>query len=164
PVVVLAAIVGCSRLVTLTGIGRSSIRPVVALLALFATGLAYRQAGAGPLADGFTLPPKTAHHELADRLLRKVPPGARVSASSSLEPHLSQRQGAFLFPTVSDADYVALDVSATSFPVSPGDVFLRATSLMGDGEWTTLEARDGLLLLARQPALSQPLPANFFSF
>src|SRR5207249_3014213 len=112
--------------------GRAS-RPrclqVLAGLVLVTAALAYRQAGAGPFAEGFVRPERTPHHELADRLVARIPRDARVSASSSLVPHLSQRPDVYLFPTVREAEYVALDVAATPFPISAGDTYLRSMAM-----------------------------------
>jgi hypothetical protein len=80
-----------------------------------------------------------------------------VSASSALVPRLSQRGTLYVFPTVLNAEYVFVDLRASSAPTSPGDVFLRLRDLLASGGWEVQTATDGLLVLHRDdaaPALS----------
>ena len=143
---------------------RLSGATLLGLAALTVAGLGYQRAGAGPLADGFSVPERTPRLALAAELARQIPPDARVSASSSLVAHLSQRSDVYLFPTVRSADYVLLDVGASSFPISAGDVYLRASAMLGNGDWSVQAADSGLLLLRREPATSRPLPDEFYRF
>jgi hypothetical protein len=72
-----------------------------------------------------------------------------VSASSTLVPHLSHRAHLYLFPAVLDAEYVYLDLHATSAPTSPGDVSFRVRDLLRGGGWRLETFSDGLLVLHR---------------
>jgi len=72
-----------------------------------------------PLADH---PPKAAeHHQRVREVLSLIPPDASVSASSTLNPHLSQRQRLFLFP---DLGVCEADNPLTS-PRCPGPGSVR---------------------------------------
>jgi hypothetical protein len=45
-----------------------------------------------------------------NKLLKKIPAKAKVSASSMLLPHLAQRQNIYYFPNVKDAEYIVFSV------------------------------------------------------
>lgn len=159
PILVAAAVFGVaaarqrfSRLATL----------LPAMLAL-GGGLAYAAAGAGPGSDGFRIPPSEARHAALDRAVSLIPPGTRVSASSSVEPHLSRRPNVRLFPTVGDAEYVVVDAVGTSFPTSVSHIYGRTQDLLESGEWRVLFAEHGALVLANEAAPPGALPDAFFA-
>ena len=120
-------------------------------------------------------PVVTRHAEIGRALAASIPTQASVSASSALYPHLSQRAGAYLFPTVHDADYVLVDVSGTAYPGEPGGNRARLRGLLADGTYRLLAAEDGFVLLARtangdspRPDSATPIepqmPASFLDF
>jgi len=119
--------------------------PVVLLPAL----IGYLSAGYGPLAPNYAPAYVTPHAQRAFELAAALPADVGVSASSTLVPHLSHRARLYLFPSVLDADYVYLDLHATSAPTSPGDVFLRTRDMLRGGGWRIDTFSDGLLLLHR---------------
>jgi hypothetical protein len=137
---------------------------VISVLAVLSAAIAYHQAGIGPLVDGLPAPTVLAHHERGRQLVASIPAEASVSASSALYPHLSPRAGAYLFPTVHDADYVLVDVTGSPYPASPGGSHERLTGLLGSGAYRLLAAEDGFLLLGRGPAAEQSLPDRYFDF
>jgi Predicted membrane protein (DUF2079) len=122
-----------------------------------AAGVAYAKEGAGPFAANYAPATITEHARLAARLADSLPPTAAVSASSSLVPRVTQRARVYVFPTVLDAEYVFVDLRATSAPTSPGDVYLSLRDRLASGGWEVETAVDGLLVLHRNdaaPALS----------
>ncbi|HEY3061678.1 MAG TPA: DUF2079 domain-containing protein [Chloroflexota bacterium] len=157
PFVVIAAAAGLRRLRRHAGLA--------AAVLLLTSSAAYLAQGAGPLAANYAPATITAHAQLAQRLAAGLPPSAAVSASSTLAPHLSHRPRLYVFPAVLDAEYVFLDLRATSAPTSPGDVFLRIRDRLARGGWEVAAATDGLLLLHRNdaaPALSvEDLPVDW---
>jgi hypothetical protein len=130
-------------------------RPAVmrgACAALVVTSVAgYVMDGAGPLSGNYAPAMLTEHAIRAAALADSLPADAGVSASSALVPRLSHRPRVYVFPAVLDADYVFLDLRASSAPTSPGDVFMRVQALLADGGWSIEHAGDGLLLLRRSP-------------
>jgi hypothetical protein len=129
--------------------------------------VAYRQDGIGPLVANLRAPMVTPRDDFGRQLAASIPPTASVSASTGLYPHLSQRAGAYLFPTVRNADYVLVDVT-TPYPSEPGGVHARLEGLLSGGAYRLLTAEDGFVLLAhrlvdRAPA-EQPLPDGFLRF
>src|SRR5205823_6607057 len=133
------------------------------LATVLLAGVGYHEAGIGPLVADLPAPERLPRAELGRQLAASIPPHASVSASTMLYPHLSQRAGAYLFPTVHDAEYVLVDVT-TPYPAAPGGAHERLDGLLTSGEYRLLAAEDGFLLLKRGPAAEQPLPDRFFDF
>ena len=137
---------------------------LVSFGALLLSVVAYRQAGIGPLVDGLPPPIVSRHADLGRQLAASIPRDASVTASSALYPHLSQRAEAYLFPTIHDAEYVLVDVSASSYPIEPGGIYERLLELRTGGEYDLLAAEDGFILMKRGYASEQPMPEQFFDF
>jgi len=123
--------------------------------------------GFSPLADGYAAPTITAHARLGAQLLKLIPPGAPVSSMDQLDPHLGDRAESYLFPDVSDAQYVALDVTTNVNPGTPADQYAATEQLLQSRHWEILAADDGYLILHRVarllPAVPR-IPAGFFTF
>ena len=149
PFVTLGAAAGLARLRHRPRVQRG----VAAALAASAV-TAYLTAGAGPLAANYSPAVLTDHAARAAAIAAELPSSAAVSASSSLVPRLTHRARAYVFPTIRDADYVYLDLAASSAPTSAGDVYLRVQSLLASGEWQIARDEDGLLLLQRSDAVT----------
>jgi len=169
PLLVVAAIFGAERMARLSGRfgGRRAADctvGVLSLAAVLAGVVGYRQAGIGPFVEGLPAPVITRHAELGRQLAATIPAHASVSASSALYPHLSQRAGAFMFPTLNDAEYVLVDVAGSAYPSGPGGIHRRLRELLSNGEYRLLAAEDGFVMLKRGPAGEQPLPDRFFDF
>jgi hypothetical protein len=113
-------------------------------------------------------PAAERHAELAATFAAEIPGNAAVSATSALFPRVSRREQVYVFPAVADADFVFLDVIASSAPTSTGDVFARVQRLLHDGDWTVQRAEDGLLLLRHNqggdPVGIDEIPDSFYSF
>jgi alpha-D-xyloside xylohydrolase len=182
PLLVAAAIVGAGRLTGFVGrrsLARASgplpLAPAkrergkrlalaaISLATVLAAAVGYHEAGIGPLVADLPAPIVLPRADLGQQLAASIPPHASVSASTTLYPHLSQRAGAYLFPTVHDAEYVFVDVT-TPYPAAPGGAYERLTGLLTGGEYRLLAAEDGFVLLKRGPAAEQPLPDRFFDF
>jgi predicted membrane protein DUF2079 len=141
---------------------------VLSVAVVLGAGVAYARDGIGPLVADLPAPMVLPHHLLGRQLAASIPPEATVSVTSALYPHLSQRAGAYLFPTLNDADYVLVDVASSPFPAGPGGVHQRVQELLANGSYRLLEADDGFLLLKREsvsdPSAQRELPDRFFSF
>jgi uncharacterized membrane protein len=110
----------------------------------------------------------TTHDRLGDEIAASIPPGASVSAQSTLAPHVSHRFAVYQFPSGAyDADYVFLDVTAGDYYpfTGPGDFVSAVQATLASGDFEIATAQDGYLLLRRAPdAGSITLPASFYSF
>jgi uncharacterized membrane protein len=170
-VVVASAVFGLARLAALAP--RRGIPPhlVVAggsLVVLVVSLANARVNGFAPFSAAFEWPAITPHVLLGERMLARIPPDAAVSAQDTLDPHLSDRAAIYLFPDTQDADYVALDASASPIPASPASLQRTVEAMLRSRRWDVLFADDGYLLLHRRtgaPARTAPtLPAAFYRF
>jgi uncharacterized membrane protein len=143
------------------------------LLVLLFALRAQRDHGYTALAKGFTWPVVTAHAQLADSIVKRIPPDASVSAQTDLVPHLSQRRHIYLFPDhLEDADYIFLDVTGSLYPQSLAvrAYMDQAHALLTGGRYHVIVADDGYLLLAKgrgptlDPADLWGLPQSFYRF
>ena len=108
--------------------------------------------GIAPLSRRFTLEAVSEHARRAQPFIEQVnalPPDVAISASSGLYPHVSHRETAYLFPTVSDAEYVLLDTTGPSSPASAGDHFQIVRELLDYAEFGVAGSDHGFLLLER---------------
>lgn len=145
--------------------GATSRRLVVALAAIVAAASlgTHVVLGAGPGGRGFGPQPPDAHARMLNRFLAEIPPGDPVSVSSALYPHVSHREGVYLFPTVLDAREVLLDLTTTPFPQQWSGQRLGLLTLLQQGSFGVVDAEDGYVLL-RRGAPASNLPARALSF
>lgn len=132
--------------------------------------------GFGPGSAGFFFPPVTAHERLGHRLLALIPPSASVAAQDQLDPHLSDRADVYLFPDWNhlpgvfgrQADYIFLDVTTDTFPITPAKLVQDVNYLLRDPAhpYGIVAAEDGYLLLKKgRRGAHVLLPTSpFFSF
>ncbi|MFN2291488.1 MAG: DUF2079 domain-containing protein [Anaerolineae bacterium] len=108
--------------------------------------------GISPLSRRFALEPVTEHSHRARPLFERVnalPADVAVSASSGLYPHVAHRELVYLFPTVSDAQYVLVDVTGPGTPAPAGEQYQLIRELLDQGQFGLADSDDGFLLLAR---------------
>ncbi len=133
-----------------------------------------------PFSDAFQWPEVTSHTLLAQRFIDLIPPGASVSAQSSLVPHISHRERIYLFPYADEqADYIFLDVTSDMYPLYLSSYTSEVKKVLLSGAYGIMAAQDGYLLLKRglpPPAIAPyspvasgqnalpELPAAFCSF
>jgi uncharacterized membrane protein len=173
PVFVIAAIYGFRRL-SLWMSNRSSAMTLrrhdattllIIWLLVWSLGYHYLR-GWTPLARDFDWPQRTSHHQLLTRFTDQIPPEAPLSATPPLHPHLAHRERIYVFPTVADAKFVLLDVSAR-IDSHPNDVRATFDALIKSGEFGVMDAADGYVLLARGEGSGdskQTLPDAFYDF
>ncbi len=104
-----------------------------------------------------------AHDQLAQRFLQQIPPDATVAAQGDLYPHVSGRKIAYHLPDVNDAEYVWVDVAASSQTMHPNDLKRIVDNLLRSGEFGVQDAADGYLLL-RRGLRERELPDAFYDF
>jgi uncharacterized membrane protein len=150
-------------------------RLIMTALTLYATvfgAYSAREHGHTPLTPGIVWPQSTAHSQLANQLIKLIPPDASVCAQTDLVPHISNRRFIYLYPyQMTSADYIFLDVTGSVYPLTSRDVYAQQVQgLLRDTDYHTVAATDGYLLLERGagPALdpSDPygLPSSFYTF
>lgn len=101
-----------------------------------------------------------ADHEPGSReqhiqlLLDKIPPNASVSASDDLNPHLSERQYIFVFPSFTDsthnfsAQFIIVDLDNV-LPQSRNDVTNQLNQLVSSGQYRVIGHAENVLLLEK---------------
>ncbi len=113
---------------------------------------------AKPLLDGFW-----ADHEPGSReqhiqqLLALIPPDASVSASSNINPHVSERQLLAVFPainvngidTTDTVQYIIVDLNAV-FPEDRGPTTNKLNHLKRSGQYIEIGRAEGVVLLVRR--------------
>jgi uncharacterized membrane protein len=108
--------------------------------------------GVSPLSRRFTLEPVSEHARRASPFIERVndlPPDVPVSVGSNLYPHAGHRERVYLFPTVSDARFILLDMTGPSSPVGPGDQRQIVREQLEYGEFGVAQGEHGFLLLER---------------
>jgi len=92
-----------------------------------------------------------------EQLLARIPPTASVSASSNLNPHVSERQGLAVFPYITYdlpngssaiVQYVIVDLDGV-FPQDRGYVAQELDHLQRTGQYVVLGRTEGVVLLVR---------------
>ena len=141
---------------------------VIALsaLVLLASSYNHRQLGISPLSTTFSVPRITDHHRQVKEIMRQIPDGVSVSAQSNLYPHLGHREKAYLFPAINDAEYIILDITSPSYPITLDRMYSEIWSLLRSPEFELIGARDGCLLLRKSSSgeVTITLPDEFYSF
>ncbi|MEJ2210222.1 MAG: DUF2079 domain-containing protein, partial [Anaerolineae bacterium] len=125
------------------------------------------QNGITPPARRFVLEPVTEHARRAAPLIQHVndlPPEVPISAGSNLYPQVAHRQRVYLFPTVSDAEFVLLDVTGPGSPVGAGQQRTLVRDLLDYGQFGVAAADDGILLLERGLADYRLAPSFYDAF
>jgi uncharacterized membrane protein len=138
-------------------------RSLVLVLAWLLAVVTVYQAFVGftPLSMLYRVPRVTAHHRLVTRFVQQIPPDAIVSAQIPLHPHVSSRALIYPFPTVADAEYVLLDVTARP-TMHPNDLKSSIERLLSSDGFGVLDAADGYVLLKRGAA-QNTLPESFYT-
>ena len=124
-------------------------------LLLASAVLAQMWVGASPLRPGFAWPAADARAPQALAALDAVPPGASVSATSALYPHLSARHDAYWFPSTSNASWQALDVAGSTHPLTPVEMRDAVLQQLARPGMELVAASAGVLILHRQPSLAR---------
>jgi uncharacterized membrane protein len=112
----------------------------------------HRTNGISPLSRRFALEPVSEHARRAGPFVERVndlPPDVPISVGSNLYPHVGHRERVYLFPTISDAQFVLLDVTGPSSPVGPGDQRQIVRELLDYGQFGVAQSDHGFLLLER---------------
>jgi uncharacterized membrane protein len=135
--------------------GRSVFWSICLALAALGLGIAlgyHHDNGVSPLSRRFALDPVSEHARRAQPFfewIHRLPPEVPISASSSIYPHVAHRERVYLFPTVSDAQFILLDVTGPPSPVGIGDQRQIVGALLDYAEFGVAASDHGFLLLER---------------
>ena len=109
-------------------------------------------AGISPLSRRFSPEPVSEHARRAVPFMEQVnalPPETPVSVGSNLYPHVAHREHVYLFPTISDAQFILLDVTGPGAPAGAGDQRQIVRELLEYGQFGIAASDHGFLLLER---------------
>jgi len=168
PLIIIAAIYGAGLLIRLARrwlqVKRSFLVLMLVAYVLILSLFYHAALGYTPLAAGFEWPAVGDHERLATRFFQQVPPNAVLSAQTTLNPHLSQRETIYSFPLMEeDTEYVLLDVTASIYPLTDQAEYYEQVRALLEGDFGVVAAEDGYLLLKRdEPRRS--LPPSFYTF
>jgi hypothetical protein len=112
----------------------------------------HHREGISPLSRRFGFEPVSARARHAAPLIEwvnRLPPDVPISASSGLYPHVAHRERVYLFPTVSDAQVLFLDVTGPPSPVGLGEQYGRVRALLDYAQFGVVRSDYGFLLLQR---------------
>ncbi len=158
PFLVLGTIAGAKRLLSFDG--KLLRTGLVAWVLLFSFGYHHLR-GFTPLAWGFSFKKVTHHNQELGSFQKLIPKDASLTTNTSLYPHFSDRMTIYSLPTIDDAEYVLIDVTANAdmHPVDLRNLYEKALS-RGYG---IVEAKDGYILL-KKGAKGKSLPDEFYDF
>jgi len=96
-------------------------------------------------------PAPTERVEALDEAVSLIPEEARVSATNNIGPHLAHRRHLYLFPTVSDAEYVILDETAPGYDTQIEPILnLQSTQeIRRSGEYEEIFAEEGVVVFRK---------------
>jgi uncharacterized membrane protein len=121
-------------------------------LGLGVAGVHHYGNGVSPLSRRFALEPLTEHARRVQPLIERIqdlPPEVATSVGSNLYPQTGHRQRVYLFPTISDAQFILLDVTGPPSPVGVGDQRHIVRELLDYAQFGVAESDHGFLLLER---------------
>jgi uncharacterized membrane protein len=84
------------------------------------------------------------------KLIKTIPPKAKVSASDHLLSHLAQRQSIYLFPDVKDAEYIFFSVYDNYFMLSHMENEKRRNEYLFSPEWEIIAKEFPVFLLKKK--------------
>jgi uncharacterized membrane protein len=153
------------------GSDRAVPQPLYGLISVALVGLGlvvaltnHHERGVLPLSRRFLLEAVSEHALRARPFIERVndlPPEVPISVGSNLYPHVAHRQRVYLFPTVSDAQYIILDITGPPYPIGTGDQVQILRDLMEHGLFGVAAADHGLLLL-QEGLVSYHWPPQFY--
>ena len=153
PIFIFAGVEGTRRLGHVLGSSTRFARALAVLPLLVVLGAAAANhvwLGASPLVTPTqNWPTPDARNTQVEAILAAIPPNASISATSAIYPHLASRAQAYWFPAVQDADYVAIDVAASTDPVAPGEILANVSGLLLSGKYGVQASAPGFVLLRR---------------
>ncbi|MDD4109158.1 MAG: DUF2079 domain-containing protein [Prolixibacteraceae bacterium] len=84
-----------------------------------------------------------------NKLLKQIPPNAKVSASNIILPHLAQRQHIYFFPDVKDAEYIVFSVYDNNYIFSNQYNEDNRNQVFSDTTWMVIAQEFPVFLFKR---------------
>jgi len=147
PFLFVAALHGADGIARRFGARRERTLAVLATLVLLATAGDSRLPR---LLAGLAKPVPARYAQVAPRLARSLPAGARVCAQVALLPHVAVSPDRTVFPLrLERATFVLLDLEGNPWPYDRAGLVRAADSLEASGAWRVRAREDGFVVLER---------------
>lgn len=85
-----------------------------------------------------------------DALKKSVPPFAAVSAQSPIVPHIANREKIYLFPEIYDAEYIVLDSSLGTYPMSRPELQEKINYFKKSKNWRIKQETNNLIIFKKE--------------
>lgn len=89
------------------------------------------------------------HRNYIYESLKKIPADSKISAQSPLVPRLANRTNIYLFPKINNAEYIILDLSLDSYPLTPPELKNKIQELNFSRNWQVVESNKNLFIFKR---------------
>jgi uncharacterized membrane protein len=89
--------------------------------------------------------PSTKENYVRREIIKKIPSSASVSAQNSYVPHLANREFLYLFPKISNSEYIVLDSSTSKWPLDNFN-YLESVKKLSSINYLILSSRGTLLI------------------
>lgn len=96
---------------------------------------------------------ETQNFDYINNTLQTFLAETKISAQSSIVPHLSNRQKIYLYPEVLDADYIILDESLNHYPIQDSEFKDKVSFLKQSPNWILEQKVNSLLIFKRVKSL-----------
>jgi hypothetical protein len=98
-----------------------------------------------------------------NRLLKKIPANAKVSASNLITPHIAQRRFIYFFPTVSDAEYIIFSMLDNNYLMSVEENDKHRNNYLNSQEWQVIGKEYPVFLLKKKTDADSLSQGTFIS-
>lgn len=92
--------------------------------------------------------------KVVNRLIKQIPPNAKVSASNYILPHLAQRQFIYFFPVVEDAEFIIFSALDDCYLFSHEINEENRNKFLDDPHWEIISKEYPLYLLRHRETLT----------
>lgn len=83
--------------------------------------------------------------------IEDIPSESSVSAQSPLVPHLANRKNIYMFPEIYDSEYIVLDTSLSSYPLTPAELNRKISFLKKSKYWRVKNEIKSLVVFQKAP-------------
>ena len=87
-------------------------------------------------------------------MLQKIPPTESVSAQSPLVPHLANRTKIYMYPELSDANYIILDTSLEPYPIDRNEIVNKINEYRNSKYWQLFAEDKSVVIFEKKQKLT----------
>ncbi len=82
--------------------------------------------------------------------LGNIPEGTAVSATSTLVPHIANREAIYMFPVIMDAEFIALHNTHNTYPLTKFEYQQKVTQVFNDNTHELIYNKGNLIILRKR--------------